>query len=284
MLLRGQGTFLSDDEINNVVAHASQGEQNFVKELVHLKVKEEEEEGSASGGGGKIPKRDDLYEDAIEVVVREGRGSCSLLQRALGIGYGRAARMIDWMAEDGVVGAYSGSRAREVLMSMADLEVMRNGDPNAEPPSKIKSTAPLAKTEKPKVNEVAIMKGGSQDTSSELAEEIAETIQATTSVVKSKPPAKKAKPKKKAPVEVDDEEDELDEAAVVEDGVAEDSADQEADAEEEDEFEYVEVDEGDEEYEYVYEDADPDEEYEDGEYEYEYEEVEVDADELEESA
>ena len=53
----------------------------------------------------------------MEVVIREGRGSVSLLQRALGIGYGRAARLIDFMAEDGIVGQYNGSQAREVLFS-----------------------------------------------------------------------------------------------------------------------------------------------------------------------
>ncbi len=53
-------------------------------------------------------KRDELYEQAIDVVIREGRGSVSLLQRALGIGYGRAARLIDFMAEDGIVGEYNG--------------------------------------------------------------------------------------------------------------------------------------------------------------------------------
>ena len=63
----------------------------------------------------RLRARDELYEQAIEVVVREGRGSVSLLQRALGIGYGRAARLIDFMAEDGIVGAYNGSNAREVL-------------------------------------------------------------------------------------------------------------------------------------------------------------------------
>jgi S-DNA-T family DNA segregation ATPase FtsK/SpoIIIE len=59
--------------------------------------------------------RDELYEQAIEIILREGRGSVSLLQRALGIGYGRAARLIDFMAEDGIVGPYNGSNAREVL-------------------------------------------------------------------------------------------------------------------------------------------------------------------------
>ena len=51
-------------------------------------------------------------------MVREGRGSVSLLQRALGIGYGRAARLIDFMAEDGIVGPYNGSQAREILISL----------------------------------------------------------------------------------------------------------------------------------------------------------------------
>ena len=76
---------------------------------------------SAAGSGGGfldgLRARDDVYEQAIDIVVREGRGSVSLLQRALGIGYGRAARLIDFMAEDGIVGPYNGSNAREVLYS-----------------------------------------------------------------------------------------------------------------------------------------------------------------------
>ena len=59
------------------------------------------------------------------MVVREGRGSVSLLQRALGIGYGRAARLIDFMAEDGIVGQYNGSQARDILITLADWERMQ---------------------------------------------------------------------------------------------------------------------------------------------------------------
>jgi DNA segregation ATPase FtsK/SpoIIIE, S-DNA-T family len=126
-LLRGQGTYVSDDEINRVVDHAGMGEQNFVSELVNLKVKDKEngEEGIKPGA---LRKRDELYEAAIEVVIREGRGSVSLLQRALGIGYGRAARLVDFMAEDGIVGDYNGSQAREVVISMADWEAMKSGN------------------------------------------------------------------------------------------------------------------------------------------------------------
>ncbi|MDW8388325.1 MAG: DNA translocase FtsK [Gemmatales bacterium] len=50
-----------------------------------------------------------------------------MLQRALGIGYGRAARLIDYMAEDGIVGPYNGSNAREVLMTPEQWESLRQG-------------------------------------------------------------------------------------------------------------------------------------------------------------
>jgi S-DNA-T family DNA segregation ATPase FtsK/SpoIIIE len=119
-LIRGQGTYLSDEEINAVVQAVSTGEQHFVNELVELKVSDDKEESPRS-----LKHRDDLYDDAIEVVIREGRGSVSLLQRALGIGYGRAARLIDFMAEDGIVGEYAGSQAREVLMTLSDWERMK---------------------------------------------------------------------------------------------------------------------------------------------------------------
>lgn len=145
MLLRGQGTYLGDDEINRLVDHCSTGEQNFVHELVNLKIKEEDDESSPAAPGG-FKKRDDLYEAAVDVVVREGRGSCSLLQRALGIGYGRAARLIDFMAEDGIVGQYNGSQAREVAISIADWEAMRDGGAtsaaNPAPPPRSNKVSP----------------------------------------------------------------------------------------------------------------------------------------------
>lgn len=128
-LVRGQGTYLSDDEINAVVDHCSMGEQNFVQELVQLKAAKDNEEPVKPG---TFKKRDDLYEAAVDIVVREGRGSCSLLQRALGIGYGRAARLIDFMSEDGIVGQYNGSQARDVVITLAQWEEMRVGTDGAE--------------------------------------------------------------------------------------------------------------------------------------------------------
>ena len=122
-LIRGQGTYLSDEEIDTVCEHCSAVEQNFVGELMNLKVTKEDDSETASME--TIKNRDSLYDSAIEVVIREGRGSCSLLQRCLGIGYGRAAKLIDFMAEDGVVGDYNGSKAREVIMTMAQWNAMQ---------------------------------------------------------------------------------------------------------------------------------------------------------------
>jgi len=116
MILRGQGTFVSDDEIGRVMAKVGTDDPQYAAELVNL-----QPAGAADAVGQPTSSpqdKDDLYDAAVEVVIREGRGSVSLLQRALGVGYGRGARLIDFMAEDGVVGQYAGSQAREVLLTM----------------------------------------------------------------------------------------------------------------------------------------------------------------------
>jgi len=124
-IVRAQGTYASDEEIIRIVSELEVDSPIFDSELMNL-----QEKAKAGGPGGvmeQLRKRDDLYEQAIEVVVREGRGSVSLLQRALGIGYGRAARLIDFMAEDGIVGHYNGAQAREVLYTPEQWEQLKGG-------------------------------------------------------------------------------------------------------------------------------------------------------------
>jgi len=123
-LVRAQGTYLDDKEIEKVVG-TLEGEPCYAEELIRLKA----DGGDGEGGtlGALHSRDDDLYETAIDVVVREGRGSVSLLQRVLGIGYGRAARLIDYMAEDGIVGSYNGSNAREVLFTPAQWDELKAG-------------------------------------------------------------------------------------------------------------------------------------------------------------
>ncbi len=120
-LVRAQGTYASDNEIQQVVA-VLECEPCYAPELIQLQV------GDRAGAGDlaeRLRERDELYEPAIEIILREGRGSVSLLQRALGIGYGRAARLIDFMAEDGIVGSYNGSNAREVLYTPEQWTALR---------------------------------------------------------------------------------------------------------------------------------------------------------------
>ncbi len=135
-LLRGQGTYVSDDEINadrrlRAARPSSSSSRNWCSSRRPIR---------PAARGGKLPNRDELYEAAVDVVVREGRGSVSLLQRALGIGYGRAARLIDYMAEDGIVGEYNGSQAREVLLTLEQWDEMSgqksDAAPTAPPPTR----------------------------------------------------------------------------------------------------------------------------------------------------
>lgn len=120
-LVRAQGTFVADTEITEIVRHLETDEPCYTAELVDLKPTGEADEDTAE----RIRRRDPVYEQAVEIVIREGRGSVSLLQRALGIGYGRAARLVDFMAEDGIVGDYKGANAREVLYTLEDWRQLR---------------------------------------------------------------------------------------------------------------------------------------------------------------
>jgi DNA segregation ATPase FtsK/SpoIIIE-like protein len=69
--------------------------------------------------------RDELFDDAVRVVLETKRGSVSLLQRRLNIGYARASRIIEMMAASGILGEYKGSQAREVIMTLEEYERIR---------------------------------------------------------------------------------------------------------------------------------------------------------------
>jgi len=175
-LLRGQGTFLSDDEITRVTEFVATDSPQFARELIELKTKDEAA-AEIPTPGADMKSRDDLYEAAVDIVVRERRGSVSLLQRCLGIGYGRAARLIDYMAEDGIVGEYNGSQAREVAISIEDWEAMAsankaeaNGEAQAAAAAPASPHAMTAANVQPKQRRVTKILPGS-DEPSDLEEE-----------------------------------------------------------------------------------------------------------------
>ncbi len=235
-LLRGQGTYLSDDEIDAITDTVSTGEQHFVHELVNLKITEDEE-GGEDDEPKQLENRDELYEEAISIVVREQRGSCSLLQRAMGIGYGRAARLIDFMADDGYVGPYNGSKAREVLLTEATWELIQAGDPNPVndedwPDEEVPETlqTPLAAIE----------------TSTSMISKVAQN---TAQAPKSEAPRKSVVVEDEAIEEVDATDEDEDDEDEVEAAADEYESDEDIEEEYEDDEEYEDVD--DEEYEDV---------------------------------
>jgi S-DNA-T family DNA segregation ATPase FtsK/SpoIIIE len=119
---RAQGTYVSDEEITDAIDFYSQYETQYDPELENVSVNQENSKGG-DRKGNRI--EDSFYDDAVEIVLAEGRGSISMLQSRLGIGYGRAKRMIDYMTEDGIVAQHNGSNAREVIMSFEEWEATR---------------------------------------------------------------------------------------------------------------------------------------------------------------
>jgi len=115
---RVQGAFISEEEIEKLTEHwRRQGEPEMQEELLET-VEPKEGEG---GEGDLDPDSDDLLAEAVATVVQMGTASTSMLQRRLRVGYTRAGRLIDMMERRGVISGYEGSKARQVLISEADL-------------------------------------------------------------------------------------------------------------------------------------------------------------------
>ena len=113
--VRIQGTFVSDDEIDQVVAHVrTQGEPEYLFQQEELLKKAQVEEDG-----------DELFYEACEFVVDHGGASTSLLQRRFKIGYNRAARLIDLMEMHGYISESKGSKPRDVFLTDTDLEALQ---------------------------------------------------------------------------------------------------------------------------------------------------------------
>jgi S-DNA-T family DNA segregation ATPase FtsK/SpoIIIE len=115
--MRGQGTFIDDREIKeSVKVVKTLADAQYEPELVQIK------------GGINVDEeaaKDELFDAAVRVVLETKRGSVSLLQRRLTIGYSRASRLIEAMAAAGLVGTYKGSQAREAMITVDEWDAMQ---------------------------------------------------------------------------------------------------------------------------------------------------------------
>jgi S-DNA-T family DNA segregation ATPase FtsK/SpoIIIE len=117
--VRIHGAYLSSEETDRLV--------RFINDQFPTMEKTESEpEENSEESEDDVDLDDPLFREAAETVIRHKQGSVSLLQRKLGIGYQRAARLIDKLEEAGVVSAYDGSKAREVLVDRSYLEKMQS--------------------------------------------------------------------------------------------------------------------------------------------------------------
>jgi S-DNA-T family DNA segregation ATPase FtsK/SpoIIIE len=114
-LIRAQGTFVDETEVRRIVRHLKEiAEPQFHPELTQLNRVDTSEMA-----------KDEMFDEAVRVVLETKRGSVSLLQRRLSIGYARASRIIEMMAAGGILGEYKGSQAREVMMTLKEYEKIR---------------------------------------------------------------------------------------------------------------------------------------------------------------
>ena len=118
--IRVQGTFISDEEIKNVVDFVISQQKARYDETLTM----DEEEMHATTmvddvqGHGRDAEEEPLYNEIVEFVVTQGKASASLLQRRFRLGYNRAARCIDLLEERGIIGPNNGSKPREVLVKL----------------------------------------------------------------------------------------------------------------------------------------------------------------------
>jgi DNA segregation ATPase FtsK/SpoIIIE, S-DNA-T family len=128
---RIQGSFVSEEEVRKVVAHW----RRQAPEVVYVSGVEGEEDSAGASGlftssGADDDEDETLMRQAMELVVRSQLGSTSMLQRKLKVGFARAGRIMDLLEQSGVVGPSEGSKARSVLMTVEEFELLQQAQRN----------------------------------------------------------------------------------------------------------------------------------------------------------
>jgi S-DNA-T family DNA segregation ATPase FtsK/SpoIIIE len=111
---RVHGPFVSDNEVEEIVSYLkTQGSPDYLEAVTE---EDEDEDGGGPAGTGNMAESDDPYDQAVAVVLRDGKASTSYVQRRLGIGYNRAASLIERMEQEGIIGPANHAGKREILV------------------------------------------------------------------------------------------------------------------------------------------------------------------------
>jgi S-DNA-T family DNA segregation ATPase FtsK/SpoIIIE len=114
-LIRVHGSFVNETEVKRITDHTrKQAEPDYNNEVTMSEQEAEETDGF-------VGERDELYEEALQIVTDMGRASTSVLQRRLSIGYGRAAKILDMMEREGFIGPAEGAKPRKILRAAYDF-------------------------------------------------------------------------------------------------------------------------------------------------------------------
>ncbi len=123
---RGQGAFVSNHEVEAVVSYIqAQGLKGYDEALAEQIVNTDSEASSPGGSGKNSSQEDELFDEAVELILDTGMASVSTLQRRLSLGHPRAGRLMDALEKAGIVGPQAGSKPRKILISRAQWEVRK---------------------------------------------------------------------------------------------------------------------------------------------------------------
>ena len=120
--IRIQGSFITDDEIQRIINFTvEQQKASYEDTFMNLEKEEPKEQATMDGEIPQTNSEEELYDEIVNFVIQTQKASASLLQRKFKIGYNKAARMIDTLEENGVIGPATGnSKPREVLVQLDD--------------------------------------------------------------------------------------------------------------------------------------------------------------------
>ena len=135
--VRGQGALVEDEEVEAIVSflnskYGSMYDEQIIKDIeIAAQEPEKGVSSNASSDAGSSGSGDNLFEEAVEIVLENGTASVSVLQRRLGVGYPRAGKLIDELEKKHIIGPYEGSKPRKVLITRTEwLEIKAKGEEN----------------------------------------------------------------------------------------------------------------------------------------------------------